>query len=120
MKYLLDKDLSYSCLKEYELDTNVLSSKVSRLDSSNSFFHKDESVTFFDEQRQYFATYTSPYSGAFDLLDTLTVPRACAANNVNMTQLDYFYGTKAVTYDLTTYNYEAYTRMMDDEWEFIF
>lgn len=37
-----------------------------------------------------------------------------------MTQLDYFYGTKAVTYDLTTYNYEAYTRMMDDEWEFVF
>lgn len=121
MKYLLDKDLSYQCLIEYALDSNSLSNKVTRLDNIKSTFYKfDETVTFFTEQRQYFATYTSPYSGAFDLLDTLTVPRVCAANNVNMTQLDYFYGTKAATYDLTTYNYEAYTKMMDDEWEFVF
>jgi len=39
-----------------------------------------------------FAVYKSPYSGAFDLLDTQYIPRPCATSTVNITQMDYFYG----------------------------
>jgi len=51
-------------------------------------------TSFYREERKAFAAYTSPYSGAFDLLDTLRVPRACNYRAANMSQLDYFYGQR--------------------------
>jgi hypothetical protein len=50
----------------------------------------------------YFFAYSSPYSGAFDLLDTMFIPRACASQSYNMTQFDYFYGQNTKTYTIST------------------
>ena len=72
------------------------------------------------EERKFYNTYTSPYSGAFNLLDTLRIPRACGYESKNMTQLDYFYGQKSVTYDMTQNNMAKVASKMDDEIEFIF
>jgi hypothetical protein len=53
---------------------------------------------------KYYAIYSSPYSGAFDLLDTMYIPKPCAAKSVNLTQMDYFYGQKFKTYDIRKEN----------------
>jgi len=39
-----------------------------------------------------YAVYSSPYSGASALLDTIQVPKPCAYRCQNLTQIDYFYG----------------------------
>jgi hypothetical protein len=52
----------------------------------------------------YFAVYTSPYSGAFDLLDTMYIPKPCAFKSVNLTQLNYFYGQFPSSYNIQNEN----------------
>lgn len=44
------------------------------------------------EERKFYFVYPSPYSGAFDLLGSTRIPRPCASNNGNATQMNYFYG----------------------------
>ena len=34
--------------------------------------------------------------------------------------MDYFYGQRTKTYDLSDYNYDKYIQLMDDETEFVF
>lgn len=69
-----------------------------------------------------FAVYKSPYSGAFDLLDTMYIPRPCATNSVNVTQipLTYFYGQKQNTFDLVKSGYSNILSKMSPEKEFVF
>ena len=47
----------------------------------------------------YFLIYSSPYSGAFNLLDTMYIPRACASASVNLTAFTYFYGQNPDAYN---------------------
>lgn len=47
-----------------------------------------------------YAVYSSPYSGAFSLLDTQQVPKPCAYVSVNLTQFDYFYGQWIEEYNI--------------------
>ena len=47
-----------------------------------------------------YAMYSSPYSGAFSLLDTVVIPRPCAYESKNLTQMDYFYGQWYESYDV--------------------
>ena len=91
MKYKLDIDGKESCLYEEEINFSTANSLFTSVQEATAVTF-DRSTSYLTEQRKYFAVYTSPYSGAFDLLDTISVPRACATNSVNMTQLDYFYG----------------------------
>lgn len=119
MKYLLDKDPAYSCLYEEEINFSSANSYVSRVEEATAVV-MDLQTSYLTEKRDFYAVYTSPYSGGFDLLDTISVPRACAANNINMTQMDYFYGQRTKTYDLSDYNYDKYIQLMDDETEFVF
>ena len=67
MKYLLDKDNNYQCI--YEADVTsipTMTSLVSKsVDGTNDTI-TSEIITLFN----YFLVYSSPYSGAFDLLDT--------------------------------------------------
>ena len=89
MKYLLDKDYSFSCIYEGRV-TQTLSfvdKQSSRIDVSNKQT-TDEIIGY----ARFFQTYSSPYSGAFDLLDTQYIPRPCATSSANLTQMDYFYG----------------------------
>lgn len=69
---------------------------------------------------KYFAVYKSPYSGAFDLLDTMYIPRPCASNSVNITQMDYFYGQRTKSYDLIKTGQQNILAKMDPEREFVF
>jgi hypothetical protein len=91
MKYLFDKASTYSCLYESEISQSAISSKFTRMDEAASIT-LNTAINSLTEQRKFYNVYTSPYSGAFDLLDTLRIPRPCAFESANMTQLDYFYG----------------------------
>lgn len=69
--------------------------------------------------------YSSPYSGAFDLLDTMFVPRPCASDVANLTQMDYFYGQRKKSYnfrDEPSYKVRATNvfAKMNEEKEFVF
>lgn len=119
MKYLFEKELTYSCLYEDEINQSKISSKFVKTSESNAVA-MDYSTNSLTEERKFYQVYTSPYSGAFDLLDTLRIPRACAYESQNMTQLDYFYGQRQVTYDMKQNNMAKVASKMDDEVEFIF
>lgn len=74
---------------------------------------------------KYFRIYNSPYSGSFDLVDTMVIPRPCAAQSMNMTQMDYFYGQRAKSYNMRnepSYKQRAVQILaqMDREREFVF
>jgi hypothetical protein len=107
MKYLFDKDNSYACIYESEIQSGTLSSLVSN-PSTTSYATILGSLTTtssggnLEYLSKYYAIYSSPYSGAFDLLDTMYIPRPCAHRSVNLTQMDYFYGQWAKTYDMRT------------------
>jgi len=73
----------------------------------------------------YFKVYSSPYSGAFDLLDTMYIPRPCSSAYANLTQMDYFYGQYKKKYNFRnepSYKTRATTvfAQMDAEKEFVF
>jgi hypothetical protein len=80
-KYLMDKDNSYSCLYEQEVSSGTISGFISNPASSpgysvvGSMTTSNSQLTYLSK---YFAIYSSPYSGAFDLLDTMYIPRPCA------------------------------------------
>lgn len=119
MKYLFDKDTTYNCLYEAEIEISNQRGKFARVEQSLALT-MDTVTNSLIEQRKFFAVYTSPYSGAFDLLDTVRIPKACASESHNMTQLDYFYGQRAKTYDLRDSNMNKVASMMDDETEYVF
>jgi len=78
-----------------------------------------------NELQNFFKLYASPYSGAFDLLDTMFIPRPCASDYANLTQMDYFYGQKKKSYnfrDEPSYKQRAVNvfAQMDTEKEFVF
>lgn len=69
---------------------------------------------------KYFAVYISPYSGAFDLLDTMYIPRPCATNSYNLTAMDYFYGQRFKSYDIKKESREKILAKMSSEKELVF
>ena len=48
----------------------------------------------------YFAPYTSRYSGGFWLLDTMKIPRPCAFFSQNLTSVQYYRGQNTLSYDI--------------------
>ena len=80
----------------------------------------DTATNYLTEKRKFFAVYTSPYSGAFDLLDTVRIPRPCAYQSDNTTSMDYFYGQRTKSYDLKANNMNRIAQMMDAETEYVF
>jgi hypothetical protein len=100
MKYLLDKDNTYKCLYDGPSDfpSAVFVSTMRSIDTSQEkqLQQTDETITY----NNYFKVYSSPYSGAFDLLDTMYIPRPCVQSAANLTQMDYFYGQKPKNYSM--------------------
>ena len=97
MKYLFNKDTNYQCLFEASLTKtsySALSADIFRLDAEYR-----QTTTQIIQQANYFKVYNSPYSGAFDLLDTMYIPRPCASAYANLTQMDYFYGQRKKSYN---------------------
>lgn len=122
MKYLLDKDGASQCILESEVDSNpgLTESTMTKADPK-TWKDTDEIIQY----SRYYQVYSSPYSGAFDLLDTMYIPRPCASSYANLTQMDYFYGQRKKSYNMRdepSYKQRAVTvfSMMDRQREFIF
>ena len=47
-----------------------------------------------------FSVWSSPYSGAFSLLNSMYIPKPCGYISLNMTQMDYFYGQWEELYNM--------------------
>ena len=110
MKYKFDINNAQRCLIDSFIDINKASdfiTKVSndqwaQVDSSNLNYQSTKATILV--KSSFFAAYQSPYSGAFDLLDTMYIPKPCAYKSVNLTQLNYFYGQFASTYNIQNEN----------------
>jgi len=101
MKYQMeDKPNQYKCLDENEIDKSDArtSNTIQLLKSSAAYsFYSNLKIS---TQTNVFAMYSSPYSGAFSLLDTMHIPTPCAYVSQNLTQFDYFYGQWVDEYDI--------------------
>jgi hypothetical protein len=98
MKYILDKNTNYQCIFEANVQF------IPILDSPEPVMEKkdaeiSEKTSEIVQHVNYFKMYSSPYSGAFDLLDTMYIPRPCASAFANLTQMDYFYGQHKKKYN---------------------
>ncbi len=101
-------------------DDTVTPTEIIRLDADYR-----QTTSQIVQMTNYFRVYSSPYSGAFDLLDTMQVPRPCASAYANLTQMDYFYGQRKKSYnfrDEPSYKTRATNvfAQMDMEKEFVF
>lgn len=91
MNYKLFYDNAQKCLIDSVLDSNTASQSVTlvnndqwvQLDSSN--LNYQSTTANIQERNNFFAVYSSPYSGAFELLDTMYIPKPCAYKSVNLT-----------------------------------
>jgi hypothetical protein len=103
MKYLFDKDTNHQCLYEASLTKMQIQEDTSNSPAAYKIrrYDADYRVTTSQiiQQVNYFKVYSSPYSGAFDLLDTMYIPRPCASAVANLTQMDYFYGQRKKSYN---------------------
>lgn len=104
MKYMYDsKPNQYSCLFEKTIDISAASTKttgntITRQPTSSAMnYYSNLKVS---TQTSMYAVYSSPYSGAFSLLDTMQIPKPCAYISLNLTQEDYFYGQWTDEYDM--------------------
>jgi len=126
MKVLFDKSTNHQCVFEgavrdltYMTVTDITGG-IEREDALLSY-STSQIVSF----SNYFRVYSSPYSGAFDLLDTMYIPRPCASAHANLTQMDYFYGQHKKRYNFRnepSYKTRAVNvfAQMDAEKEFVF
>ena len=100
MKFAFDKSTNHQCLFEgsvrslQDITMYDISPGISRDDAELSY-RTSEIVSY----SNYFKMYSSPYSGAFELLDTMHIPRPCASAYANLTQMDYYYGQHKKKYN---------------------
>ena len=126
MKLVFDKSTNHQCVFEGPvreltyMTVSDISSGITRDDAKLSYT-TSQIVSY----SNYFKVYSSPYSGAFDLLDTMYIPRPCASAWANLTQMDYFYGQHKKKYNFRnepSYKTRAVNvySQMDAEKEFVF
>lgn len=68
MKYLLDKQNSYSCIYEAPVPTYPPITQTVTFEAIDGT--KSSDTQDLNQYMRFFQVYSSPYSGAFDLLDT--------------------------------------------------
>jgi len=73
-------------------------------------------------KNKYFYPYTSRYSGGFNLMDTMKIPRACAYRSANLTSVDYWRGENDMPYNIYDENTNAtfIVTTMTDKSMFVF
>jgi len=73
-------------------------------------------------KQDYFLPYTSRYSGGFDLLNSMKIPRPCAYKSSNLTAVEYYRGQNEMDYSISDNNGDvAYVvTLMDENSEFIY
>ena len=52
------------------------------------------------KEDNYFIPYPSRYSGGFQLLDSMKIPRPCAFASQNLTSVSYYRGQNTIGYNL--------------------
>jgi hypothetical protein len=119
MKYQQTKPTSYNCIQEETMSVNEASSLISSYEQSAAYsFSSSGSLS---SGTDVYIVYSSPYSGAFSLLDTMYIPRACAYISQNMTSANYYYGQWASEYDLkSSSGANMVAAQMGSNYEFIF
>jgi hypothetical protein len=68
--------------------------------STESSFYSGNNMNFYDDNddlrktylQSYFTPYISKYSGGFDLLDSMIIPKPCAYKSANLTSTYYYRG----------------------------
>ena len=61
-----------------------------------------------NKEDNYYVPYVSRYSGGFTLLNTMKIPRPCAAQSQNLTSVQYYRGQNTYQYDIYNQNSAAY------------
>lgn len=82
-KYWLDKPNNYGCLYEQTVESGTINRLITNQIQSNAYSYQS-SLTLSSGTDE-FLVYSSPYSGAFALLNSMYVPKPCAYVSVNMT-----------------------------------
>ncbi len=73
-----------------------------------------------EKKRDFYAAYSSPYSGAFELEGSLTIPRPCSKISVDLGQVDYFYGQNANSFSLVDSVYSEHYKSVTSNAEYYF
>lgn len=94
----MSKPNAYGCVYEDDILTGTANNKLYTYTATTAYNYYG-SLTLSSGTDE-FVVYSSPYSGAFSLLNSMYIPRPCAYVSVNMTQLDYFYGQWEKMYDM--------------------
>jgi hypothetical protein len=98
-KYEFDHPSSYDCVYEWDVKAGAIRSSYTTAIGSDNY----EKVSRLDMEQMegIFLVYQSPYSGGFELKDSFTIPRPCAASSINMTEVTYYYGQREMEYDMS-------------------
>lgn len=124
-KYKFDLDVTYGCIYDEDIGSSEYNSVSTKFSSSITdtlfdFYQKDSDLTKVAKE-DYFYAYTSRYSGGFDLLDSFRIPRPCAYDSFNLTQMDYYRGQNAEQYKISEVNKAGFViTQMDQNSEFIY
>ena len=108
----MDHPTSLNCLFEDTISRSDTTSFSTLLSESNFYASSTSKLNFFtsnDDLRRtylqnYFTPYISKYSGGFDLLDSMIIPKPCAARSANLTSVDYYRGQNPYQYKISVEN----------------
>ena len=105
MSYLLDNSGSFQCLTEGPLSSFPALSSLASTASSAPTPTSTSELSFYNN---YFRLYSSSFANAYPLLDTMYIPRPCASQSFNLTQVTYFYGQNSLAFNIRSpANYEG-------------
>ena len=101
----------YECLYQFEVERSQMSSTYNRVSSPAT---RVDNGYDFTKKKDFFAAYSSPYSGGFELKGGYAEERPCATKSFNATPgIEYFYGQNAFEFKLNDYDYDETVREMD-------
>ena len=83
MKYLPTKPNSYDCVYERTIVVSSVNSYITSL--QESAVETTNTLQTLSTGTGFYTIYSSPYSGAFSLLDTMIIPKPCATTSKNLT-----------------------------------
>jgi hypothetical protein len=103
-----DPTVSEDCLYQYQFSSNEISSILevegtdkNYISSSNVKYDKDYSTNLFLQMNNQYLGYSSRYASAFDLQDSIKIPRMCASeSSVLSKNTTYYRGQNEMAYPI--------------------
>jgi len=103
-----NKDSAYQCLYADTISTSTVkrefSTRLSSADLSSGAYttlYTDRDSVQMTKKNKWFTPWLSRYSGGFDLMDTMKIPRPCAYKSANLTSAEYYRGQNPTAYYIT-------------------